>query len=1271
MPDDEDIAELEEQAQVLMTQAAKRRAANERGRGFQKAESQEERERRVKDMKSRLCCSACKAHGFTRFGHWHNDRECPYYGQPKQKKKPTDGGETDKGVFAVTAEPLEDSDDDFLVHMASQVGVHEVMASGLHQRQAELDGLALSDTCCSRSVCGEEWMQKHLRQLWESDIEFYVLEDVQHFRFGAGPRVVAKQAAIIPLDVPGSRHQAYVKVSIVQQAVPLLLSKHALQALGAVLDLPRGEVEFRSLGCRTQLVTTSTGHVGFNIVAGQHHQAMPLDDLCAKLTTDVTAEVCVDDASRTRVGRKTRFGTPKSQEPPSSYEGVRVYAVAHHDRQCSSEISPTCQPSAIECAEAFSVEPQHGSVDESQDQSRVRDPDSFVDQSSRRGVGEARHEQVESHLEHSETCEANPSVSTRLEEVRSGDSTAHVCGALCARAEPPGRRTLAPLEASSIHHGVGVLHGTEDRGAGSRSEGELQSGVQGVLHSHVHQDEQADTRGVLGMHAISTVQADPTPRCSRGSHSHGPDRTREGKGSQGESSRPECHAPHPEGEASGTAPPKQFPWLPQLRRLMGASDGWSQGADRGGQRRRSEQEVQYQSDCGGVGCDHQEESRGREGLSANANGNHSDDHVSDNGRVSDAYEKRSPDEVRKLILKGNKRRRDLKKGAIRRFIGHARDVFACVCLATAAYAGATLAGAVSSGSPARPDCMEIFGGHAEVSYQFSRWGWASTEPIDKLYGSDLFCRDEREKVIQHIRKVRPSLVVISYPCRLWSPLNHLSATTPQAKRRLNQKRKEELPFLELCEDVFNVQLELGGDALGENPLPSESFKQPPIQRILSHPEVYSGVGHGCRFGIRHKKSQLLLKKPTLWFATAVELCDELALRCKNEQCPHHHIHDQCIGGREITEHAGRYTVEIAKAINRGFVKLLKRKEPSRIRLLLRNIAARIRRGDPDVKSLRWSEKSVNKALARWNAVFTTEVDDIVMTPEDQSRQQPASSGSRPPGADGVKSRAKQFSEEGITFNVPMGRSVSGPMKQQLRKIHCNLGHPSRDDLARFLKLGGANQEAIEALSWMHCPTCAHGQRPTTHRTTNIPPSQICFGDEACLDCIQVYDGEGKGHWFMSLVDRATSFHTVAYLDNRTPQHYFDAFCNNWVNWAGPPGRLTTDMEGGFCGREFWEEVGRMGTPMVTIAGCAHWQAGKVERHNGIIKDMFTKVVNHTNPVGKDAMIRVSREIMHAKNALVREHGWSPYALVFGREPRVFGELMANGNPVSYHMGPWA
>ena len=48
------------------------------------------------------------------------------------------------------------------------------------------------------------------------------------------------------------------------------------------------------------------------------------------------------------------------------------------------------------------------------------------------------------------------------------------------------------------------------------------------------------------------------------------------------------------------------------------------------------------------------------------------------------------------------------------------------------------------------------------------------------------------------------------------------------------------------------------------------------------------------------------------------------------------------------------------------------------------------------------------------------------------------------------------------------------------------------------------------------------------------------------------------------------------------------------------------------------------------------------------------------------MRKLAREVAWAKNSLVREHGWSPVALVFGREPRVFGELHQGGNPVMYH-----
>ena len=50
-----------------------------------------------------------------------------------------------------------------------------------------------------------------------------------------------------------------------------------------------------------------------------------------------------------------------------------------------------------------------------------------------------------------------------------------------------------------------------------------------------------------------------------------------------------------------------------------------------------------------------------------------------------------------------------------------------------------------------------------------------------------------------------------------------------------------------------------------------------------------------------------------------------------------------------------------------------------------------------------------------------------------------------------------------------------------------------------------------------------------------------------------------------------------------------------VGFSGlePPSLMTVDMEGGFRSREFWEDVSNHGTTVISIAGTAHWQAGKL------------------------------------------------------------------------------
>ena len=85
-----------------------------------------------------------------------------------------------------------------------------------------------------------------------------------------------------------------------------------------------------------------------------------------------------------------------------------------------------------------------------------------------------------------------------------------------------------------------------------------------------------------------------------------------------------------------------------------------------------------------------------------------------------------------------------------------------------------------------------------------------------------------------------------------------------------------------------------------------------------------------------------------------------------------------------------------------------------------------------------------------------------------------------------------------------------------------------------------------------------------------------------------------------------------------------------MGWT--PAKVTVDFEGGFQESEFWEKVGQAGTVLSAIAGTAHWQAGKVERHNQIAKDMMYRSIRQLQVKGRDSMRTLSREVCGAKNS---------------------------------------
>lgn len=1224
---DETASQLEREAEVMLTQAAKRRAQADKARGYQKVETTSQREERIKQMKAKMPCSACKAHGHTRYGHWHSDKECPYHDESATRKKPEDGKA--RGVFTVTNlledEEMSEDDDD----------VYEVMLSG---HPARHDGLAMCDTCCAKTVAGESWMARHMKLLWENGVDFFVVEESEAFRFGPGNRIHSSYAVLIPLGIQGGQHQAVLRVSVVPRKVPMLMSKSALESLGSVLFIKQGRIELQELGTSIQLVSTKSGHVGFNILDFDLVNFQNIDEVKWLEMAESNAELMVVP-SQTRTGfDRVAFVGETSREPLNDNSVPRDKGKILQ-QPCGSTDFVKDLESLGEGRK--DVDHSHAEDQEGDDCMHRRNVRCEGDR-----VGHPRHEPLEGDLQSPASSEAEAHPESRLEESQSRHLEGDILGdGGAGLGEERHGSALVRLAQGSVHPGDRVVgNGLQggSRQQSPRGGASVGTRVPSVQDSNGEEDKSTHSRRFLGLSSFPSLQGVFTSKFWRATHgcdAENPcregDRKREVQGQR----LPRSSAAKGKDKFCGTF---------GEHRLMECTGCRSRGPE-------GHEESQHESHNGRGGGDHEETPRDRNEAQVTCQGIRGVSQRQLNG-PSDAEDdlretpkpSRSPDETRRLIQEGNARRKAMRKGVARRLLGATKRILHTAFVTSAVFA-LCLSGKIHEKivGPPQPDVLEVFGGSAEVSMQFSKWGWRTMEPCDVIYGCDLHEEHNRIRILDHIRHLKPRLVVVSYPCTLWGPLTRISYASPQERRRLLKLRQSELPFLELTENIFDIQLREGRDALGENPLTSESFKTKPIQNILNHPDVYAGVGHGCRFGVRHCDSGKLLKKPTLWFSTAVEICDELSLRCRCVE-----PHGQCMGGKRITQHAGRYTKEIAQAIHRGYVRVLKRKDPGRIREVLRYISTRLLRRKGYVSELRWSKKHVEKKLNQWSSCLAVENP----VPEEQD----VGMGDAPDQPPIV------LNEDGISFEVPRGRRLDDETKRALRKLHINLGHPSGRDFERYLRLGGAKQELVEASSWLKCMTCQHAKRPRLHRSVNPPPSNMVFGDEICVDCIQVHDAGQVGHWFLSILDRATSFHLLGYLPDHSPESLRRALDETWCSWAGVPCRVSIDLEGGFASEDFWNRVGEWGTPIIPIAGTAHWQAGKIERHNQTVKHMLETVIRHGNVNTIADCQKAARETCQAKNELVREHGWSPNILVFGREPRAFGEIHRLGNPEMYH-----
>ena len=99
-------------------------------------------------------------------------------------------------------------------------------------------------------------------------------------------------------------------------------------------------------------------------------------------------------------------------------------------------------------------------------------------------------------------------------------------------------------------------------------------------------------------------------------------------------------------------------------------------------------------------------------------------------------------------------------------------------------------------------------------------------------------------------------------------------------------------------------------------------------------------------------------------------------------------------------------------------------------------------------------------------------------------------------------------------------------------------------------------------------------------------------------------------------------------------------------YGAPEVGVYTDNGGEFNSQIFRDMAENLNMSVKTTAGYSPWSNGIVERHNATLTETLMKMREDTDLSWETAISWA----INAKNSLLNVHGFSPYQIVYGRNP---------------------
>ena len=259
----------------------------------------------------------------------------------------------------------------------------------------------------------------------------------------------------------------------------------------------------------------------------------------------------------------------------------------------------------------------------------------------------------------------------------------------------------------------------------------------------------------------------------------------------------------------------------------------------------------------------------------------------------------------------------------------------------------------------------------------------------------------------------------------------------------------------------------------------------------------------------------------------------------------------------------------------------------------------------------------------------------------------------------------------VRGEVEKACGLTTEQKEMVRRLHHNMGHLPLDRMIVMLKAAKAKENVLKYVrDEFQCEACMRQRREITRRKAAFPRT-FEFNRVVGVDTFFV-KWKGKNIPFLNVVDHGTNWQMVTMVrpvgggeptgGNPTSNETWHHFLKSWVRPFGVPQVVLSD--GGMEFRDRYERgLEQLGTLQTVTDQESPWQNGRVERHGQWLKDRAemetgaaSTVITNINDLEEFLM-----ELVVCKNSWFNRGGYSPAQLVYGRNPRLPAELLSDAS----------